>query len=85
MTAKSHKRDVLSNFHLCKNRTVWPFKPQLVPTQGDPSSNFLYCFIWCPDIEELKFAVKEHNWPEKQQKINSLHVKYPAVWNADLE
>ncbi|CAL9214327.1 unnamed protein product [Arabidopsis halleri] len=37
------------------------------------------------DIEELKIAVKEHNWPEKQQKINSLHVKYPAVWNADLE
>ncbi|KFK43272.1 hypothetical protein AALP_AA1G102500 [Arabis alpina] len=36
------------------------------------------------DIEELKFAVKEHNWPEKQQKINSLHVKYPAVWSADL-
>ncbi|CAA7022769.1 unnamed protein product [Microthlaspi erraticum] len=36
------------------------------------------------DIEELKFAVKELNWPEKQQKINSLHVKYPAVWNADL-
>ncbi|XP_010475816.1 PREDICTED: probable ubiquitin-like-specific protease 2B isoform X1 [Camelina sativa] len=37
------------------------------------------------DIEELKIAVKEHNWPEKQQKINSLHVKYPAVWNADFE
>ncbi|VVA90727.1 unnamed protein product [Arabis nemorensis] len=37
------------------------------------------------NIEELKFAVKEHNWPEKQPKINSLHVKYPAVWNADLE
>ncbi|ESQ35898.1 hypothetical protein EUTSA_v10006645mg [Eutrema salsugineum] len=37
------------------------------------------------DIEELKFAVKEYNWPEKQQKINSLHVKYPAVWNADLD
>ncbi|CAH2038454.1 unnamed protein product [Thlaspi arvense] len=37
------------------------------------------------DIEELKFAVKEYNWPEKQQKINSLHVKYPALWNADLD
>ncbi|KAJ4914961.1 putative ubiquitin-like-specific protease 2B [Raphanus sativus] len=36
------------------------------------------------DIEELKFAVKEHNWPEKQRQINSLHVKYPAVWSADL-
>ncbi|CAN8311811.1 unnamed protein product [Cochlearia groenlandica] len=36
------------------------------------------------DIEELKFTVQEYNWPEKQQKINSLHVKYPAVWNADL-
>ncbi|CAH8357836.1 unnamed protein product [Eruca vesicaria subsp. sativa] len=37
------------------------------------------------DIEELKFAVKDHNWPEKQQQINSLHVKYPAVWSADLD
>ncbi|CAD5312236.1 unnamed protein product [Arabidopsis thaliana] len=37
------------------------------------------------DMEELKIAVKEHNWPNKQQKINSLHVKYPAVWNTDLE
>uniref|UniRef100_M4DU03 Ubiquitin-like protease family profile domain-containing protein n=1 Tax=Brassica campestris TaxID=3711 RepID=M4DU03_BRACM len=37
------------------------------------------------DIEELKFAVKEHNWPEKQRQINSLHVKYPAVWSADLD
>ncbi|KAJ0235912.1 ubiquitin-like-specific protease 2B [Hirschfeldia incana] len=36
-------------------------------------------------IEELKFAVKDHNWPEKQQQINSLHVRYPAVWSADLE
>ncbi|KAL0797573.1 hypothetical protein Bca101_052747 [Brassica carinata] len=36
-------------------------------------------------IEELKFAVKDHNWPEKQQQINSLHVKYPAVWSADLD
>ncbi|CAF1924505.1 hypothetical protein HID58_064425 [Brassica napus] len=37
------------------------------------------------DIEELKFAVKEHNWPEKQRQINLLHVKYPAVWSADLD
>ncbi|XP_023644681.1 probable ubiquitin-like-specific protease 2B isoform X2 [Capsella rubella] len=37
------------------------------------------------DIEELKIAVKEHNWPEKQQKINLLHVKYPALWNPDFE
>ncbi|KAF8110072.1 hypothetical protein N665_0088s0083 [Sinapis alba] len=37
------------------------------------------------DIEELKFAVKEHNWPEKQRQINSLHVKFPAVWSADLD
>ncbi|KAJ0237662.1 ubiquitin-like-specific protease 2B [Hirschfeldia incana] len=37
------------------------------------------------DIEELKFAVKEHDWPEKQRQINSLHVKYPAVWSADLD
>ncbi|KAL1214239.1 putative ubiquitin-like-specific protease 2B [Cardamine amara subsp. amara] len=36
------------------------------------------------EVEELKIAVKEYNWPEKQQKINSLHVKYPAVWNADF-
>ncbi|KAF8108020.1 hypothetical protein N665_0115s0034 [Sinapis alba] len=36
-------------------------------------------------IEELKFAVKDLNWPEKQQQINSLHVKYPAVWSADLD
>jgi len=41
--------------------------------------------MWFPDMEELKIAVKEHNWPNKQQKINSLHVKYPAVWNTDLE
>ncbi|KAF2556272.1 hypothetical protein F2Q68_00013126 [Brassica cretica] len=54
-------------------------------TTGDPSSNFLYCFLWFPDIEELKFAVKEHNWPEKQRQINLLHVKYPAVWSADLD
>lgn len=80
---KSHRRNVyLILFQ--QNRTL-AFKPQLFPTLGDPSSNFLYCFVWFPEIEELKFAVKDHNWPEKQQQINSLHVKYPAVWSSYLE
>ncbi|XP_044511692.1 probable ubiquitin-like-specific protease 2B isoform X3 [Mangifera indica] len=32
-------------------------------------------------IEELKFAVIEQNWSEKQEKITSLNDKYRAVWN----
>ncbi|KAL5847009.1 hypothetical protein ACOSQ3_010533 [Xanthoceras sorbifolium] len=32
-------------------------------------------------IEELKFAVVEPNWSEKQNKITSLNDKYMAVWD----
>ncbi|XP_019059259.1 PREDICTED: probable ubiquitin-like-specific protease 2B isoform X2 [Tarenaya hassleriana] len=34
-------------------------------------------------IKELRLAAAEYNWPEKQQKINSLNVKYRSVWNAE--
>ncbi|KAJ0025204.1 hypothetical protein Pint_08478 [Pistacia integerrima] len=36
-------------------------------------------------IEELKFAVIEQNWSEKQEKITSLNDKYRAVWNVVLD
>ncbi|XP_010544070.1 PREDICTED: probable ubiquitin-like-specific protease 2B isoform X2 [Tarenaya hassleriana] len=35
------------------------------------------------DIKELRLGVSECDWVEKQQKINSLNVKYRAIWNAE--
>lgn len=80
---KSHMRDVYLIFTSAKTEQ-WFEASTLSHTRGYLFYLFIF-FLWFTDIEELKFAVKELNWPEKQQKINSLHVKYPAVWNADLE
>ncbi|GKV33580.1 hypothetical protein SLEP1_g42069 [Rubroshorea leprosula] len=36
-------------------------------------------------IEEVKFSSLEPNWPEKQQAITSLNVKFMAIWDFVLE
>ncbi|XP_044475243.1 probable ubiquitin-like-specific protease 2B isoform X3 [Mangifera indica] len=36
-------------------------------------------------IEEMRFAVIEPNWSEKQEKITSLNDKYKAIWNVVLD
>lgn len=37
-----------------------------------------------PAIEELRFAVADKNWSQKQEEITSLNVKYLAVWDLVL-
>ena len=34
-----------------------------------------------PGIEELTITVFEPNWPEKQEDIKCLNVRYMAIWN----
>ncbi|OVA10811.1 Peptidase C48 [Macleaya cordata] len=37
-----------------------------------------------PDIVELKFAVYDRHWPQKQEKILLLNARYKAVWEVTM-